>query len=92
VICPSDVAGRVGDDYLVVLRRDCSEEQAVALCEQILELMQAPITVIDRQIKGGVAVGVALSESGEDLLRNAVAALEMTKESPEKEPFSIFRR
>jgi diguanylate cyclase (GGDEF)-like protein len=89
-ISPGDVAGRIGDDHFVVLRQNCSERQAVALCEQILGPMQAPITVIDREFEAEVSVGVALSESGEDLLRNAVTALEMTKESPGKEPFAIF--
>lgn len=91
-IAPGDVTGRVGDDHFVVLRRDCSEEQAVALCEQILGAMQTPITVVDRQIEAEVSVGVALSESGEDLLRKAVLALEMAKESPADKPFAIFPR
>lgn len=89
-ISPGDVAGRIGDDHFVVLRQNCCERQAVALCEQILKPMQAPITVFDREFEADVSVGVALSESGEDLLRNAVAALEMTRESPGKEPFAIF--
>ena len=89
-ISPDDIAGRIGDDHFVVLRQNCSERQAVALCEQILEPMRAPITVVDREFQAELSVGVALSESGEDLLRNAVTALEMTKDSPGKEPFAIF--
>ena len=89
---PGDVVGRIGDDYFVVLRQDCSQQQAIDMCEQIHESMDAPITVIDRDVLPKVSVGVALSESGEDLLRNAVTALRMAKESPGNGPYTIFPR
>ena len=89
---PGDVVGRIGDDHFVVLRQDCSEQQAIAMCEQIHESMDAPITAIDRDILPKVSIGVALSESGEDLLRKAVTALRMAKESTGNERYTIFPR
>ncbi|MHB8508115.1 MAG: EAL domain-containing protein [Candidatus Dormibacteria bacterium] len=83
-IRPADTVGRFGGDEFVVICEDVSEIEVSNLARRLLDALQSPILVENRQIHASVSIGIALTDSSErlaqDLVRDADAAMYRAKE------------
>ncbi|MET3919513.1 diguanylate cyclase (GGDEF)-like protein/PAS domain S-box-containing protein [Arthrobacter sp. UYEF20] len=80
---PGDVLARFAGDEFVIVCCDISEEGAQQLGKRIQRSMQAPFTLLGREVFANVSVGISLSRVGdaaESLLHNADAAMYRSKE------------
>lgn len=91
---PSDMVARLGGDEFVVLIDHLREEYDVAyVAERIQKILSVPVTLDDREVFTTVSIGItmssSISESAEDLLRDADTAMHRAKNNG-KARFEIF--
>ena len=91
---PSDMIARLGGDEFVVLIDHLRERHDVAyVAERIQKILSVPISLGDREVFTTVSIGITmsstLSESAEDLLRDADTAMYRAKLNG-KARFEIF--
>jgi diguanylate cyclase (GGDEF)-like protein/PAS domain S-box-containing protein len=75
---PSVVARLGGDEFAVLLNNVSDVTDAVVVAQRILEKLESPFRLGERQVFATVSIGIALSSSGsspEELLRNADTAM-----------------
>jgi len=90
----SDLVARLGgDEFTVLLSRIEQESEAQQVAERILEALQAPIRIADRDVYVSASLGVALSGPDQNhpdsLLRHADIAMYQSK-SAGKARYSLF--
>lgn len=83
---PQAMIGRLGGDEFGVVLTDCrSHAEALRICGQLLELLEAPVTILDRKVRLSATMGVAMApqdaNSVEDLISKADLALYQGKSS-----------
>ena len=86
---PVDTAARLGGDEFAILIRDSeSELQSVEIAQRVMSAVSEPVALEGRDVTVAVSVGIAFSDQNmvstrdaEELLRNADAAMYMSKES-----------
>jgi diguanylate cyclase (GGDEF)-like protein len=86
----NDTVGRLaGDEFVVVAQQLTTSAEAVAMAEQIVEVLTGPITVAGaagpRELNVGASVGIAFSDgmdelSPDDMLRDADVAMYRAKQ------------
>jgi diguanylate cyclase (GGDEF)-like protein/PAS domain S-box-containing protein len=80
---PEDTVARLGGDEFAVLLEEASDDTAVGLAQRLVECLQAPFPVSDKQLTISASIGVALHRpsAGEpaDLLREADIAMYRAK-------------
>jgi diguanylate cyclase (GGDEF)-like protein len=81
-----ETIARFGGDEFAILCEDIADEQdAVAVAERVLKLFGTPFQLADGDTTTGASIGIALSASpdqiGEDLVRDADAAMYRAKGS-----------
>jgi len=81
-----ETIARFGGDEFAILCEDISDEQdAIAVAERVLKSFGTPFQLADGEVTTGASLGIALSanpdENGEDLIRDADAAMYRAKES-----------
>lgn len=82
----TDLVARLGGDEFVVVANDCkTREQAVGLCQRIIERINQPITIGGNEVTVGTSIGVVSAPfdgvTGEELMRYADIALYEAKSS-----------
>ncbi|HTQ68225.1 MAG TPA: EAL domain-containing protein [Solirubrobacteraceae bacterium] len=95
---PVDTAARLGgDEFAILLHEAENEMQAVEVAQRVMNSLQAPITLENRDVTIATSIGIAFSDptmiserDAEDLLRNADTAMYMAKESG-KGHYQIFQ-
>ena len=76
----SDTAARFGGDEFVVLLEDVDEDRVGRVANRILDAMNEPFRVRNRQVFIGASIGIAVGgDQADDLLRNADLALYRAK-------------
>jgi diguanylate cyclase (GGDEF)-like protein len=76
----ADTAARFGGDEFVVLLEDVDEQRVARVANRILEAMNEPFAVRNRQVFIGASIGIAVGgDQADDLLRNADLALYRAK-------------
>ena len=90
----SDTASRLGGDEFAVLIEDTSDtEGGVLVAERIREVLRTPFILDGKQVFVGASLGIAISskvtETPEELLRNADVAMYMAK-SAGKNQYAVF--
>lgn len=93
---PDDIAARFGgDDFVVLLRPVDGEQETRKITEKIQRHLLAPYAIhsqdIHIQFDMGIAMGSALYQQPEDLIRDACTALEYAK-SHGTENYAIFHQ
>lgn len=93
---PDDIAARFGgDDFVVLLRPVAGEQETRKITEKIQRHLLAPYAIhsqdIHIQFDMGIAMGSALYQQPEDLIRDACTALEYAK-SHGTENYAIFHQ
>jgi diguanylate cyclase (GGDEF)-like protein len=80
---PRDVVARLGGDEFAVLLTDVQQETAMAILERVQHDLAAPVTLDSRTIFTTASIGITFGSKaykrGEDLLRDADAALYRAK-------------
>jgi diguanylate cyclase (GGDEF)-like protein/PAS domain S-box-containing protein len=84
----ADTAARLGGDEFAILLEDGGDGiQAVDVADRVMELLQAPLMIDDKEVFVRASVGIAIAdgshlgeEGAEELLRNADVAMYMAKE------------
>ena len=81
----TDLAARLGGDEFVVLLTDITEERdAVRVAERLLERLQSPIDLGDREVVVGASIGIVFSDirytCTDEVLRDADLAMYRAKE------------
>jgi diguanylate cyclase (GGDEF)-like protein/PAS domain S-box-containing protein len=81
---PGDTVGRIGgDEFAMILERVDAVEDATRVAERILSELHQPVPLEGQQVMPSASVGIALSptgyDRGEDLLRDADAAMYRAK-------------
>ena len=81
-----ETIARFGGDEFAILCEDIADEQdAIAVAERVLKTFGTPFGLADGDVTTGASVGIALSgnpdDVGEDLIRDADAAMYRAKES-----------
>ncbi len=95
---PVDTAARLGgDEFAILLHEAANELQAVEIAQRVMDSLQAPITLENRDVTIATSIGIAFSDpamvserDADDLLRNADTAMYMAKESG-KGHYQIFQ-
>jgi diguanylate cyclase (GGDEF)-like protein/PAS domain S-box-containing protein len=95
---PVDTAARLGgDEFAVLLHEAENEMQAVEFAQRVMDALQAPISLENRDVTIATSVGIAFSDAAmvcerdaEELLRNADTAMYMAKENG-KGHYQIFQ-
>ncbi|MBU0550449.1 EAL domain-containing protein [Myxococcota bacterium] len=82
---PGDTVGRLGGDEFIVLCENITAQKHVeVLAERINDAMRFPYTILDREVVCTASIGLALglgeSQSADEILRNADAAMYLSKE------------
>ncbi|MBV7317159.1 diguanylate cyclase domain-containing protein [Shewanella sp. NIFS-20-20] len=91
-----DILGRLGGDEFVILLQHLKHKQdAIDVCDRIIEALTKPFILGNRQFRSGASIGVALNESkpnetSESLLKNADTAMYQAK-SQGKGCYVIYR-
>jgi diguanylate cyclase (GGDEF)-like protein len=76
----ADTAARFGGDEFVVLLEDVDEQRVARVANRILDAMNEPFAVRNRQVFIGASIGIAVGhDQADDLLRNADLALYRAK-------------
>jgi len=76
----ADTAARFGGDEFVVLLEDVDEHRVARVANRILEALNEPFLVQDREVFVGASIGIAIGgDEADDLLRNADLALYRAK-------------
>ncbi|MCO1653602.1 putative bifunctional diguanylate cyclase/phosphodiesterase [Pseudonocardia humida] len=78
---PQDLCARLGGDEFAVLLPD-SDDTALAVAQQLVRLLAAPVSVNGRLVHVGVSIGLAFATAGvspDELLRHADAAMYAAK-------------
>lgn len=93
---PEDIAARFGgDDFVVLLKPLQGESEARHRVEQILRHLLPPYTIHSQEVRiqfdMGLAMGTALYQQPEDLIRDACTALEYAK-CQGTENYAIFHQ
>lgn len=93
---PDDIAARFGgDDFVVLLRPVAGEQETRKITEKIQRHLLAPYAIhsqdIHIQFDMGIAMGSALYQQPEDLIRDACTALEYAKNHG-TEKYAIFHQ
>ena len=89
---PSVVARLGGDEFAILLNDIRDSADAEMFGERILEKLESPFHLDERQVFATVSIGIALSSSGstpEELLRNADTAMYYAK-ARGKARFAVF--
>ena len=82
----ADTAARLGgDEFAILLEEGGDGIQAVEVAARVMQALEAPFTLEDKEVFVRASVGIAVSdgikiESAEELLRNADVAMYMAKE------------
>jgi diguanylate cyclase len=81
-----ETIARFGGDEFAILCEDIADEQdAIAVAERVLKSFSTPFQLASGEVTTAASVGIALSpnpdENGEDLIRDADAAMYRAKES-----------
>ena len=81
---PTDTVARFGGDEFAVLVEEVQRSQeAVDVAERVLESLNAPIDMGEKELSVGASIGLCLTSDGltdaDDLLRNADVAMYMAK-------------
>jgi diguanylate cyclase (GGDEF)-like protein/PAS domain S-box-containing protein len=95
---PVDTAARLGgDEFAILLHEAENEMQAVEIAQRVMDCLQAPIALENRDVTIATSIGVAFSDpsmvceaDAEALLRNADTAMYMAKENG-KGHYQIFQ-
>ncbi|HEX2027120.1 MAG TPA: EAL domain-containing protein [Nitriliruptorales bacterium] len=77
-----DTVGRLGADEFAILLDDADAEHATGVALRILDALDAPFVVKDREVFLGASIGIAVDRGaaqGEALLRNADTAMDLAK-------------
>jgi diguanylate cyclase (GGDEF)-like protein/PAS domain S-box-containing protein len=82
---PADTVARVaGDEFVVVCDALPEPAEATRIAQRILDVFGTPVDLVDDRVRAGVSIGIALagaaSDTAEDLLRDADAAMYRAKE------------
>jgi len=86
LIRAGDSVARLGGDEFAVLLAVVSEPaEAAVVAERLLEQITAPIDVAERHFTLGASVGIAIGDSGIDLLKQADAAMYRAKSQPDSD-------
>src|SRR6266511_2548124 len=79
------VAARLGGDEFAVVLHGLNRDQAVAIAERIIAVLQAPFLIDDREVFVNASIGVVLnvdrSADGRTMLRNADLAMYHAKKN-----------
>ena len=82
----ADTAARLGGDEFAILLEEAGDGiQAVEVAERIMQVLEAPFNLEDKEVFVRASVGIAVAEgvvtgNAEELLRNADVAMYMAKE------------
>ena len=79
---PGDVAARLGGDEFAILLENTSTNDARAVAERVIDVLNLPYTLLGRDVTLSASVGIAFSdavESAEAFLRNADVAMYRAK-------------
>jgi len=94
---PVDTAARLGGDEFAILIHDAeSELHSIEIAHRVMSALEVAIPLDSREVKIATSVGVAfsdqadLSQSADELLRDADAAMYMAKESG-KGDYQVFQ-
>jgi len=95
---PVDTAARLGgDEFAILLHEAENEMQAVEIAQRVMDTLQAPIALENRDVTIATSIGIAFSDpsmvcdgDAEALLRNADTAMYMAKENG-KGHYQIFQ-
>jgi diguanylate cyclase (GGDEF)-like protein len=93
----TDTVARIGGDEFVVLLRNLEggPKQAIVFVEKIIAAFALPMNINDQLIDVGISIGIASidsrSDSSDDILRHADAALFRTK-SEERGSYRFYAR
>ena len=83
-----------GDEFAIVLEMVIDAQQAVSIAERLVQVLQAPFTLADRDVFVTASVGIAVSESRDEtpdtLLKKADAAMYEAKRKG-RDGFAIFQ-
>ena len=84
LIRAGDSVARLGGDEFAVLLSVVSEPaEAAVVAERLLEHIQRPIDVAERQFTVNASIGIAIGSSAPDLLKQADAAMYRAKSQPD---------
>ncbi len=76
----ADTAARFGGDEFVVLLEDVDDHRVARVANRILEAMNEPFVIRNREVFIGASIGIAVGgDEADDLLRNADLALYRAK-------------
>ena len=79
-----DSVAHFGGDEFAILLEAKEPSEATAAAKRILEDLEKPFAIDDREVKFTASVGIAIAESGgmrpDELMRNAFTALHIAKE------------
>lgn len=89
-----DVLARLGgDEFAVLLERIRSVDDAIAVAERIMQVLDQPFFIEGRELHSSASVGIAISQghyaSAEELLRDADAAMYRAKADGRKR-YALF--
>ncbi|MEO0867651.1 MAG: diguanylate cyclase, partial [Cyanobacteria bacterium J06642_11] len=95
IIRETDVAARLGGDEFIVLLEDINAlSEATMVADRILEMLQAPFTIANRELFPSASIGIVTSDSNPnrqaaDLLRDADVAMYWAKSNGRKQ-YAVF--
>ncbi len=94
LVRPSDTLARLGGDEFALLLDGAGEPQAVEVADRLLESLEEPLSLADRQLMLGASVGVVVHPGGaassDELLRHADIAMYAAKEAG-RGRYEVFR-
>jgi diguanylate cyclase (GGDEF)-like protein/PAS domain S-box-containing protein len=79
------VARLGGDEFAVLLSVIAEPAEASVVAERLLEVIEQPIDVAERQFAVKASIGIAIGSSGVDLLKQADAAMYRAKSQPDSD-------
>jgi diguanylate cyclase (GGDEF)-like protein/PAS domain S-box-containing protein len=91
----TDTVARLGGDEFAILLEDTEQPcNAVVVSDRVLEILEQPITLANREVIVGMSIGIAVSQNGvetaDEILRNADVAMYIAKEEG-KGCYAIFK-
>lgn len=94
VILPPNITARFGgDEFLIVIQENASEERLRAICTQLIEAMATSLSIQQKSFVVSLSIGVALfpdhSQQTDELIMFADQALYQAKRSG-KNRFTVF--